>query len=46
MCEKRWELTWVLELEPEWEVEGGSKYVRLHAVTEEGVDVGSPVRVV
>ena len=45
MYEKRWELTWVLELDPEWEVKVGSECGRLHAVTEEGMDVGSPVRV-
>ena len=43
MCKKRWELTWVLELEPEWEVKGESECKRLHAVTDEGVDVGSLV---
>ena len=45
MCEKIWQLTWVLELEAEWEVEDGSKYKRLHAVAEEEVVVGSPVQV-
>ena len=43
MCEKIWELTWVLEMEAEWEMEGGRKCTRRQAVTEEGVDVGSPV---
>ena len=28
---------WVLELEAEWEMEGGSKCARLHIVTEEGL---------
>ena len=37
---------WVLELEAEWEVEGGSECARLQAVTEEGVGMGSPVQVV
>ena len=45
MCEKQWELAWVLGLEEEYEVEGGGEFGRLLAVAEEGVVVGSPVRV-
>ena len=36
----------MLDLEAEWEVEGGSECARLQAVTEEGVNGGSPVQVV
>ena len=45
MCKKIWQLTWVLELEAEWEVEDWSKCKRLQAAAEEEVTVESPVRV-
>ena len=42
---KQWELAWALELEAEWEVEGGSECGRLQTATEKGVVMGSPVQV-
>ena len=43
MYKKQWELAWALEVEVEWEMEGGSECGGLQAATDDGVITGTPV---